>query len=143
MADRFNARGVIGGLFIAMMISYGVLSQFAPSPDLVNLLYANIFISYFGAFGLRGVYFALIEETRIPNDHTGKAVGLISVVGFTPEIFFGPISGRILDHSPGVTGHLNYFLFLAGISAVGVVIVLILNSLLNNDSTQPGPEDTA
>jgi len=143
MADRFNARGVIGGLFIAMMISYGVLSQFAPSPDLVNLLYANIFISYFGAFGLRGVYFALLEETRIPNDHTGKAVGLISVVGFTPEIFFGPISGRILDHSPGVTGHLNYFLFLAGISVVGVVIVLILNSLLNNDSTQPGPEDTA
>ena len=27
MADRFNARRVIGGLFIAMMISYGVLSK--------------------------------------------------------------------------------------------------------------------
>ncbi len=139
MADRFNARRVIGCLFIAMMISFGVLSQIAPSPDLVNILYANIFISYFGVFGLRGVYFALLEETRIPNDHTGTAVGLISVVGFTPEIFFGPISGRILDHSPGVAGHQNYFLLLAGISAVGVVIVLILMSLLKNASAQPDP----
>jgi nitrate/nitrite transporter NarK len=139
MADRFSARRVIGGLFIAMTISYGVLSQISPSPEHVNILYANIIISYFGVFGLRGVYFALLEETRIPNDHTGKAVGLISVVGFTPEIFFGPISGRILDHSPGVTGHQNYFLLLAGISAVGVVIVLILTSMLKNASKQPDP----
>jgi nitrate/nitrite transporter NarK len=137
MADRFNARGVIGGLFIAMAISYGALSQIAPSPDLLNILYANIFISYFAVFGLRGVYFALLEETRTPSHRTGTAVGLISVVGYTPEIFFGPISGRILDHSPGVTGHLNYFLFLAGISVVGVVIVLILMSLLRRSPQPP------
>ncbi|MCH8891712.1 MAG: MFS transporter [Myxococcales bacterium] len=139
MADRFNARRVIGGLFIAMMISYGALSRIAASPELMNILYANIFISYFGVFGLRGVYFALLEETRIPNHRTGTAVGLISVVGYTPEIFFGPISGRILDHSPGITGHLNYFLLLTGISAVGVVIVLVLMSLLKNAAKQPDP----
>jgi nitrate/nitrite transporter NarK len=139
MADRFNARRVIGGLFIALTISFGVLSKITPSPDLMNILYANVIISYFGVFGLRGVYFALLEETRIPDDHTGTAVGVISVVGFAPEIFFGPISGRILDHSPGVAGHLNYFLLLTGISAVGVVIVLILMSLLKNASAQPDP----
>ncbi len=139
IADRFSARRVLLSLFIAMMISYGVLSKIAPSPELMNILYANIFISYFGVFGLRGVYFALLEETRIPNDRTGTAVGLISVVGYTPEIFFGPISGRILDHSPGVTGHMNYFLLLTGISAVGVVIVLVLTSLLKNASKQPDP----
>jgi nitrate/nitrite transporter NarK len=136
MADRLTARSVIGGLFIAMAISYGALSQIVPSPNLIYILYANIFISFFAVFGLRGVYFALLEETRIPGDRTGTAVGLISVVGFTPEIFFGSISGRILDHAPGVTGHLNYFLFLTGISVVGVVIVLILTSLLKNRPKQ-------
>jgi len=139
LADRFTARRVIAGLFIAMMISYGALSRIAPSPVFANILYANIFVSCFGVFGLRGVYFALLEETRIPSDRTGTAVGLISVVGYTPEIFFGPISGRILDHSPGVAGHLNYFLLLSGISAVGLVIVLILMSLLKNTSTPAGP----
>jgi nitrate/nitrite transporter NarK len=139
MADRFSARRVIGGLFIAMMLSYGALSQIAPSAGFANALYGKILISYFAVFGLRGVYFALLEETRIPSDRTGTAVGLISVVGFTPEIFFGPISGRILDHSPGVTGHLSYFLLLSGISAVGVVTVLVLMSLLKNTSKPPGP----
>ncbi len=138
IADRFNARRVIGGLFVSMTISYGVLSQIAPPSDLVIILYANIFISYVAVFGLRGVYFALLEETQVPTNCTGTAAGLISVAGFTPDIFFGSISGRILDHSPGVTGHLNYFLLLTGISAVGVVTTLILISMLKSASKQPG-----
>jgi nitrate/nitrite transporter NarK len=135
VADRFNVRGVILALFLAMTVSYGVLSQAAP-PEFTNIIYANILISCFGVFGLRGVYFALLEETRIPSDRTGTAVGVISVVGYTPEIFFGPISGRVLDHSPGVTGHLNYFLLLTGISAVGVMVVLLLVWLLKNEAKQ-------
>ena len=135
VADRFNVRGVILGLFLAMTFSYGVLSQAAP-PGFTNIIYANILISCFGVFGLRGVYFALLEETRIPSDRTGTAVGVISVVGYTPEIFFGPISGRVLDYSPGVTGHQNYFLLLTGISAVGVMVVLLLVWLLKNEAKQ-------
>jgi hypothetical protein len=34
---------------------------------------------------------------------------------------------------------MNYFLLLAGISAVGVVTILILTSLLKNASKQPDP----
>jgi nitrate/nitrite transporter NarK len=139
MADRMNARRVIAGLFIAMTVSYGVLSQIAPAQELIQILYANIIISYVGVFGLRGVYFALLEETRVPTRLTGTAVGVISVVGFTPEIFFGPISGRILDHAPGLAGHQNYFLFLTGISAAGVITALVLISLLKK---RPHPSDT-
>lgn len=128
LADRSNARRVIMGLFLAMTLGFGVLSRIAPSPELTTLVYANILISYFGVFGLRGVYFALLEEAQVPRNRTGTAVGLISVVGFTPEIFFGPISGRILDHSPGLAGHQNYFLLLSGISALGVLVAGILAS---------------
>jgi hypothetical protein len=41
------------------------------------------------------------------------------------------------------TAHLNYFLLLAGISADGVVVVLILISLLKNAPEQPGPSKTS
>ncbi len=132
-ADRFNARRVIAGLFLATTVGYGVLSQVA-APEFTQIIYANILLSCFGVFGLRGVYFVLIEETRVPNDRTGTAVGLISVVGYTPEIFFGPVTGRILDHAPGVDGHLDYFGLLAGISALGALIVLCLTWLLENSA---------
>ncbi len=42
----------------------------------------------------------------------------------TPEVFFGPVTGRILDANPGVQGHLNYFAFLAATSALGIVMTV-------------------
>jgi MFS family permease len=125
-ADRWSARAVIGGLFLAMGVGYGALALLAPSPATLSALYANILVSCFGVFGLRGVYFALLEETRVPRERTGTAVGLISAVGFTPEIFFGPLAGRILDRSPGLEGHMDYFGLLAAIAALGAIGVLIL-----------------
>lgn len=67
------------------------------------------------------MYFALLEETGTPRHLTGTTVGAVSLIGYTPEIFFGPVSGRILDRSPGLEGHQDYFLFLAGCAAVGLL----------------------
>jgi hypothetical protein len=65
------------------------------------------FTSDFGVFGLRGVYFALREETRIPNDRTGTAVGLISVGGCGADRRLGRLRGPIRPASevaPRATG---------------------------------------
>jgi hypothetical protein len=104
------------------------------TPDAVGtpIIVVNIFASLFGVYALRGIYFALLEETRTPRNITGAAVGMISLVGFTPEIFFAPIAGRILDATPGAGGHLNLFLFLAIISACGVAVVAWLYCLKRN-----------
>ena len=83
----------------------------------------NFFATYAAVYALRGIYFALLEENRTPRFLTGAAVGLISLVGYTPDIFFGPISGRILDANPGLVGFQNYFMFLASIAAVGLLMV--------------------
>jgi sugar phosphate permease len=94
-------------------------------PDTAGLrfVYANLFVSFFAVFALRGIYFALLEENRTPAFVTGAAVGLVSLIGYTPEIFFAPISGRILDANPGLVGFQHYFLFLAGIAVVGILVV--------------------
>jgi len=81
---------------------------------------------------LRGIYFALLQETRTPRHITGAAVGLISVVGYTPEVFFAPIAGRILDAAPGAGGFSNLFMLLAAITAVGIVIAMFLAYLKRN-----------
>jgi hypothetical protein len=99
-----------------------------------------MFTSYFAVFALRGIYFALLQETRTPRHITGAAVGMISLIGYTPEIFFAPIAGRILDATPGAGGHLNLFLFLASIAASGVAVVgwlLWLKRSRNNPWHEP------
>jgi hypothetical protein len=46
----------------------------------------------------------------------------VSFIGYTPEVFFGPLTGRILDRSPGLEGHQHYFLFLAGCALLGLLV---------------------
>ena len=123
IADRFDAARSIGVLFVILLLSYLPLTILVPGPAGANLIYANLFISFAAVFALRGIYFALLEENRTPLHLTGAAVGMVSFIGYTPDIFFAPIAGRILDANPGVEGHHNYFLFLASIMLAGVAAV--------------------
>ncbi|MCW8871880.1 MAG: MFS transporter [Xanthomonadales bacterium] len=122
-ADRFSAGRAIAVAFGGLVVCYALLAIAVPSPAWLPIIYANFFASFFAAFALRGVYFALLEETRTPRHLTGATVGAVSFIGFTPEIFFAPIAGRILDQAPGLAGHQHYFMFLGGIALGGVVVI--------------------
>jgi len=123
VADRFSAARAISVTFGVLVVAYLMLGTSAPDASTTMIIYANIFITFFAVFALRGIYFALLEENRTPAFLTGAAVGLVSLVGYTPEVFFAPITGRILDANPGLVGFQHYFLFLAAIAALGIGVV--------------------
>ena len=131
IADRYNSARSICVLFIMLIISYSVLAVVTPDTTALTLIYANVFVTFFAIFALRGIYYALLEETRTPKHLTGASVAVIAFIGYTPEAFFGPVTGRILDANPGVPGHLNYFAFLTAVSVVGVLATLLLIRLNN------------
>ena len=66
---------------------------------------------------------------------TGTAVGIISVIGYTPDVFFYALSGRILDATPGIKGYQNFYLMLVGFSIVGMLVTLLLAN--NKNKTKP------
>ena len=120
LADRIIASRVILLMFCMLICSFGSLIFLDGSAPWVIFLYINIFVTFFAVFAIRGIYFALIHEINTPAQITGTTIGIVSFVGFTPEIFFGPISGRILDANPGLVGHQNYFIFLTIIALIGI-----------------------
>ena len=126
LADRYSPSGLMTVLFVVLAASSAFLGFAVPSPGTHVLVTANILVSFAGVYALRAVYFALLEETQIPRSMTGTAVGLISLIGFTPDIFFASISGRLLDRSPGIVGHHDYFLMLTGIMLLGLVAAIVL-----------------
>lgn len=133
IADRLDATRSIGGIFLVVAVVYAALGLAVPATTGHPVIYLNLIISLVAVFALRGIYFALLQETRTPRNITGAAVGLVSVVGFTPEIFFAPIAGRILDATPGIGGFHNLFLLLAGVTMAGVAIVGWLIVLKRNN----------
>lgn len=123
IADRFSAAKSILFTFLILCIAYTVVAVSTLQFGGTVLIITNLLVSYFAVFALRGIYFALLEETETPKNLTGTTVGLVSVIGYTPDVFFAPVAGRILDASPGAAGHQHYFIFLACIALTGMLVV--------------------
>ena len=124
LADRYITSRIVKYSFLILIFSYISLFLVSPSSLIETIIFGNIIISFIGVYAIRGIYFALLDETNTSFNITGTAVGLISVIGFTPDIFFHSIAGRILDASPGLQGHQNFFLLLATISIIGILATI-------------------
>lgn len=128
LVDRLSASQVIRWTFLWAVLLYFLLSFLNPGNGSFYLILANLIFSFIAVYALRGVYFALLEETQISGMYTGTAVGIISLIGFTPDIFFNALAGRILDASPGIEGFQHFFMFLAFLSLAGLLSISFLVS---------------
>lgn len=124
LADRLTPTRVTQLCFVALIASHAALAL--PGPGTLALFWAAVAGTVAAAFGLRGVYFAILQELRVPAARTGAAVGLVCVVGFAPDVFLGPLTGWLLDRSPGAAGHREVFALFAGLSVVGLLASLAL-----------------
>ncbi len=127
IADRWHTGKSVLVFFAISAISFIIMSQLQLEAVAINFIIANLSLTFVSVYALRGIYFALIEQTQLKISSTGAAVGLISLVGYTPDIFFSSLTGRILDANPGFIGFQNYFLTLGFISSVGILLVHRLN----------------
>jgi len=75
-----------------------------------------------------------MQEGYIPLALTGTAVGLISVVGYTPDIFATPLIGYLLDQYPGMLGHQYVFMILVLFSILGLLASLRFAKLIKKQS---------
>ena len=122
LGDRFLVSRMTVACFALLLISQLLFAVLTPAPGMVWILMTNILAGSAAMFALRALYYALFEESRIPPPVTGTAVGLVSVVGYTPDIFVSYAGGILLDRSPGLAGHQHYFYFLAAFAALGLVV---------------------
>ena len=105
--------------FLLMLLGAVLIGSGVIAAEGYGLFAVALIASSVGVFSIRSLYFAAMQEGRIPLHITGTAVGLISVVGYTPDIFMGPLMGYFLEGWEGETGHQYLFWMLAGFSVVG------------------------
>ena len=137
LADRLSPSRVCLGLFIVLVLTFALLAggafvylPFLPQGTaVIAMLGAGALCTY----GLRGIYFALISETGAPRAAAGTAVGLISAVGFLPEIYVGSGAGRLLDAIPGENGFRIFFACLAANCLLGAIAAYRLRKHIGKD----------
>ena len=125
-ADRAGISRAVSLCFLILIGGFAVFILTPGSPRLVAILIANTAITSLAIFALRGISFALLEEGGVPLAVTGTATGIVSVVGFTPDVFMPMVGGVLLDRYPGAPGYRLLFLFIAVLCLGGLFSAIII-----------------
>jgi MFS family permease len=125
-ADRTGISRAVSLCFLILTAGFAVFILTPGSPRLVAILVANTAVASVAIFALRGIYFALLEEGGVPLAVTGTATGIVSVIGFTPDIFMPMVGGVLLDRYPGAPGYRLLFLFIAGLCLLGFLSATVI-----------------
>ena len=121
LADKTNGISwIIKGFFVmltgSVLFASGILVA-----DQYILFFISLIILALGTYAIRALYFAILKEGDISLALTGTAVGVISLSGYTPDIFAGPLMGYFLDKFPGIEGHQYVYAFLGLFSFIGLI----------------------
>lgn len=114
----------IGFSFLALLPVMGVIvllpktANFTVVAMIMCLLFSVI------VFSMRGVFWAPMDEVGIPEEVSGTAFGIASLIGYAPGMFGFLIYGAILDANPGTTGYYFVFGIMCALAVVGSVVAL-------------------
>jgi nitrate/nitrite transporter NarK len=124
VADKFIPSKIIVPSFSILILASAILG-FGFFNDQPMFLSFTVFIFMaLGTYSLRGLYFAIIEETKTPIQMTGTLVGIISVVGFTPDIFMSLFIGYMLGENPTIIAYQHLFTTFTIIPIIGLIAAL-------------------
>ncbi|WP_295684233.1 nitrate/nitrite transporter [uncultured Nevskia sp.] len=129
LADRIGGTRTLAIGFILLAGGAAALGAGLLPVSVPLVLFATIVVTCLGIYGVRGVYYAVMNEMRLPLAITGSAVGLVSVIGYTPDVFAGPLIGALLDHDPGAVGYQHVFFMTAGFAVVGLASAVAMHYL--------------
>jgi len=126
IADKFGIARSVASLFAILIATFMLFAMLPGDPSLLPVMLAGVVIASLAVFAMRGIYFALLEEGAIPLAVTGTAAGIVSAVGFTPDIFMPLLGGALLDAYPGVPGYRYFYLVVAGFCTIGLLASLFI-----------------
>ncbi len=126
LADRIGPSRTVTWSFVILIFSFGVFAFTPGSPNLVVILISNTAIASLAIFAVRGVYYAMLEEGGIPLAVTGTATGIVSVIGYSPDIYMPVVGGALLDKFPGEPGYRYFFLIIVGLCVLGLISALVV-----------------
>ena len=130
-ADKKSYINLIIIGFIIMLIGSTIFAFGIVQVNMNIVFYFSLVVVATGTYAIRALYFSIMQEGRIPLIMTGTAVGVISVVGYTPDIFASPFIGYLLDAYPGIVGHQYVFSMLVLFSILGLWASIKFSKLIS------------
>ncbi|WP_405566036.1 hypothetical protein [Polaribacter sp. Asnod6-C07] len=129
ITDRYMPSKLIIPSFFILTITSVIFGIDFFNQQFIFLSFTIFIMITFVIYSLRGLYFAIIEETKTSIEFTETLVGIISVIGFTPDIF----NGYILGENATIIEYQNLFITFTIIPIIGLLPALGLKKSIKNE----------
>ena len=133
IGDRFHPVRSLGiAILIAGFSLIALLVLPADSP--YTLLYFAVAISSVFIYGVRGIYWASFNTARIEPRRAGLAIGMVSMIGYTPDIYMPLLNTYLINTYGDAVGYQLYFGSVGMTALLGGAAAFYLLSLSKSDA---------
>lgn len=115
--DLFKREKVLGTLLVLASIALACLA-IMPVGIGVFILLGVVLVIGLLTYAVRGIFWSTLESCHVSNNVKGLAIGVISLIGYSPDIYLPLASGYLFEAYPGKTGYVVYF---GGIAVMGLL----------------------
>ncbi|MBX9598985.1 MAG: MFS transporter [Burkholderiales bacterium] len=133
LGDKFSNISVLIFAMLISSVSLIGLSMVSALHSIYMIIFLVIFCGLL-TYVIRGIYWAIFDLCHIPNHVKGLAIGIISIIAYTPDAFLPVISGYLSDKYPGLLGYRIFFMYIATMGLLGSSAALILKKRVTKRS---------
>ncbi|MFJ5625712.1 nitrate/nitrite transporter [Peribacillus loiseleuriae] len=133
LGDKFGKSSI---LIAALGLSSIFLIAISVLPITLPHMYFNVLVVLIGLmiYTVRGLYWSLLGDCRIDEKILGLAIGVISFIGYTPDIIM-PIANIVLFKTFGDNGGYNaYFIFCASAGIIAILMTLFFRMSVKKET---------
>ena len=122
VSDKIGSKAKTLGIYLAISSVLCVALIFTKSAFVLCIAVSFAFaIAY---TGMRGIYFATLNEVGIPLAMNGIATGIISMLCYLPDVYFAKLAGIWLDKY-GNQGYDFIWYWAIGCGILGIIVAFI------------------
>jgi nitrate/nitrite transporter NarK len=141
IADKIGSRSkVMLWSFVLLIVTAFVFVVVSPASFPFAAAIITIMFMAYAVYSLRGLYFSLTGELKMPIALTGTIVGLASFIGYLPDIFVYPLFGNFLDTYEGNQGYVYMYALLCGLAVIGLFIILLVRRTVKKAQPEENAE---
>lgn len=137
LADKIGKTTTNGGALLGASICL-LATALLPASAGQGVFYAIIVLLGIFLYAIRGTYWSLLGDAKIDALIMGTAIGVISFIGYLPDIILPQFNSFLFNTFGGNGGYNAYFISSAVIGLVGVALVIVFGRLTKKEKMLEG-----
>ncbi|WP_211444257.1 MFS transporter [Collimonas humicola] len=136
LGNRFSNENVLA---VAMLLATAGLIGLMILPQHANTYALLALVMLIGTmtYTIRGLYWALLDKCQVPASVVGLAIGVVSMIGYLPDIFLPKINAALLGMYPGLGGFKVYYGYIVLCGVLGAAGVFYFKKSTKKERAQP------